>query len=188
MTSLMLFAMLTPFGVARAVDSFANFPHSCNANENMVHVVFGLHDVRASFDMPTKIRRLGPGDDDVVAALATYPGARERHDLLADPRVYFLVAFDDDRPVGLVLAHELLRRHGDRSTLFVYEVEVDGEHRRRGIATALLGRLAELARGCGIREAFVLTEVGNEPANALYCSLGGTVTRVNQWDFEYGDG
>ena len=57
-----------------------------------------------------------------------------------------LVAFDGELPVGLVLAHELPRRHGDRSKLFVYEVDVAESHWRRGIGAALLARLAELAR------------------------------------------
>ena len=74
-----------------------------------------------------------------------------------------LVAFDGERPVGFVLAHELPRRHGDRAKLFVYEVEVAESHRRRGIASALLARLAELARERGIRIGFVLTEPGQRP-------------------------
>jgi GNAT superfamily N-acetyltransferase len=44
---------------------------------------------------------------------------------------------------------------------------------RRGIASALLARLAELARERGIRTGFVLTEPDNGPANALYRSAGG---------------
>ncbi len=65
--------------------------------------------------------------------------------LLADPRTLMLVAFDGGLPVGFVLAHELPRRHGDRSKLFVYEVDVAESHRRRGIAWALLARLVELS-------------------------------------------
>jgi hypothetical protein len=46
-----------------------------------------------------------------------------------------LVAFDGERPVGFVLAHELPRRHGDRAKLFVYEIDVAESQRRRGIAS-----------------------------------------------------
>jgi ribosomal protein S18 acetylase RimI-like enzyme len=134
------------------------------------------------------IRVLAPGDEGVVRELATYDGPGDPEALLADPRTLMLVAFDGARPVGFVLAHELPRRHGDRSNLFVYEVEVAESHQRRGIASALLERLAELARERGIRVGFVLTEPGNGPANALYRSAGGATEGVRvQWEFEYED-
>ena len=125
-----------------------------------------------------RIRLLVPGDEEVVRALATSDGAGDPEALLADPRTFMLVAFDAERPVGLVLAHELPRRHGERARLFVYEVEVAESHRRRGIASALLARLAELARESGIGTGFVLTEPANGPANALYRSAGGATDSV----------
>jgi ribosomal protein S18 acetylase RimI-like enzyme len=131
------------------------------------------------------IRLLAPGDEGVVRELAEYDGPGDPEGLLADPRSLLLVAFDAARPVGFVLAHELPRRHGDRANLFVYEVDVAESHRRRGIASALLARLAELARERGIRVGFVLTEPDNEPANALYRSLGGTSQLDVEWTFSY---
>jgi GNAT superfamily N-acetyltransferase len=134
------------------------------------------------------IRLLAPGDEDVVRALATYDGPGDPDALLADPRTLLLVAFDGERPVGLTLAHELPRRHGDRAKLFVYEVDVHETHRRRGIAAALLERLAELARERGIRVGFVLTDPDNGPANALYRSAGGaTESMTVEWEFRYAD-
>ena len=131
------------------------------------------------------IRVLAPGDESVVRELATYDGPGDPEGLLADPRALLLVALDADRPVGFVLAHELPRRHGDRANLFVYEVDVAESHQRRGIASALLARLAALARERGIRVGFVLTEPDNEPANALYRSLGGTSQLDVEWTFSY---
>jgi aminoglycoside 3-N-acetyltransferase I len=134
------------------------------------------------------MRLLGPGDEDVVRELATYEGPGDPEALLADPRTLMLVALEGERPIGFVLAHELPRRHGDRSSLFVYEVDVAEGHRRRGIGTALLARLGELARERGIRTGFVLTEPDNGPANALYRSAGGATQTVTlQWDFSYED-
>ena len=133
-------------------------------------------------------RLLARGDEDVVRELATYDGPGDPDALLADPRTLMLVAFDGEVPVGFVLAHELPRRHGDRSHLFVYEVDVAESHRRRGIATALLARLAELAREREIRIGFVLTDPGNGPANALYCGAGGATQGVTvQWEFAYAE-
>ena len=134
-----------------------------------------------------EIRLLAPGDEAVVRELATYEGPGDPEALLADPRSLLLVAFDGERPVGFVLAHELPRRHGDRANLFVYEVDVDESRQRRGIASALLARLAGLARERGIRVGFVLTEPDNEPANTLYRSAGGTSQLDVEWTFSYAD-
>jgi ribosomal protein S18 acetylase RimI-like enzyme len=134
------------------------------------------------------IRQLAPGDEEVVRKLATYDGPGDPEALLADPRTLMLVAFDGDRPVGFVLGHVLPRRHGDPARLFVYEVDVAESHRRRRIGSALLARLAELARERGIPAGFVLTEPDNGPANALYRDAGGSTARVTvQWDFSYAD-
>jgi aminoglycoside 3-N-acetyltransferase I len=134
------------------------------------------------------IRLLGGGDEGVVRELASSDGPGDPEALLADPRTLLLVAFDAERPVGFVLAHELPRRHGDPAKLLVYEVDVAESHQRRGIASALLARLDELARERGIRSGFVLAEPDNGPANALYRSVGGATDSVKvQWTFSYTD-
>jgi ribosomal protein S18 acetylase RimI-like enzyme len=134
------------------------------------------------------IRLLEPGDEAVVLELATQEGPGDPEALLADPRTMMLVAFESATPVGFVLAHELPRRHGDPSKLFVYEVDVAETHQRRGIASALLERLAGLARERGIQVGFVLTDPGNGPANALYRSAGGATESVTvEWEFRYED-
>jgi ribosomal protein S18 acetylase RimI-like enzyme len=79
----------------------------------------------------------------------------------------------------------LPRRHGAPSILFVYELDVAEAHRRLGIAVRLMSELAEIARARGIHDGFVLTEPDNDPANALYRSLGGERVETVMWDFRY---
>jgi ribosomal protein S18 acetylase RimI-like enzyme len=131
------------------------------------------------------VRRLGSGDEAVVGLLAE--DAAPQSDLLADERTIFLVALDRDEPVGFLLAYELLRRRGDPSQLFVYEVGVDEGRRRQGVATALFRELAHLARARGIRAGFVLTNESNEAAMELYRSVGGVRPNPDDvlWDFDY---
>ena len=126
-----------------------------------------------------EIRRLGPGDDNLIRGLGT-DGARTA--LLHDDRTIFVDAFDGAEVVGFVLGYVLPRRHGRATTLFVYEVGVREKCRRRGIGALLMRRIAAESRA---EIGFVFTEPGNEAANALYRSLGGSPSDVIQWDFTY---
>ena len=131
------------------------------------------------------VRRLGPGDEAIVGRLAA--DAAPQADLLADERTIFLVAFDRDDPIGFLLAYELLRRRGDPSQLFVYEVGVAEGRRRQGVATTLFRELERLALARGIRTGFVLTNESNEAAMELYRSVGGARPNPDDvlWDFDW---
>ncbi len=129
-----------------------------------------------------EFRLLEPGDEAVVEQLAT---REPRTALLQDPRTLFLVAFDGEEPVGLVLAYALPRRHGPNVTLCVYEVDVNAAYRQRGIGGRLLRELEAVARKRGIEEGFVLTDADNAAAMRLYESVGGTRNDVVEWDFDY---
>jgi ribosomal protein S18 acetylase RimI-like enzyme len=122
-----------------------------------------------------EIRRLVPGDEEVVRALAE---DEPQIALLADERTIFFAAFDGEQPVGFAFGYALPRRHGLATTLFVYEVGVDERYRRRGVARRLMEALL-----AGHEDAFVLTEPDNEAANALYASLGGTRTDAVMWEW-----
>lgn len=123
----------------------------------------------------TRIRRLGPGDEHVIRALAEDEAQTA---LLADDRTVFVAAFDGEAPVGFAFGYVLPRRHGRPRMFFVYELDVDERHRRRGIGRRLMEELL-----FGQEEAFVLTDAGNEAAMALYASLGGTRVDSVMWDF-----
>jgi ribosomal protein S18 acetylase RimI-like enzyme len=133
----------------------------------------------------TTVRRLGPGDEDVVRTLAEQ---EPQIGLLADEATIFLAAFDGNEPIGFVFGYELPRRHGVPSMLFIYELEVNEAYRRQGIATRLMTELEQIARARGIGEGFVLTEPDNDAANILYESLGGERSDAVMWDYRYADG
>lgn len=123
----------------------------------------------------TTIRRLGPGDEDVIRALAE---DEPQTALLADDRTTFVAAFDGETAVGFAFGYVLPRRHGRPTIFFVYEIDVDEHYRGRGIGRRLLEELL-----FGQEEAFVLTDAANEAAMALYASLGGTRVDSVMWDF-----
>jgi GNAT superfamily N-acetyltransferase len=93
---------------------------------------------------------------------------------LADERHYFLAAYEDDEPLGYLFGYLLRRFDGRAPTMFVYEMGVAEQHRRRGIGRALVEEIKRLAGADGCRKMFVLTGKGNEAAMALYRSAGGT--------------
>jgi aminoglycoside 3-N-acetyltransferase I len=123
------------------------------------------------------IRRLGPGDEDVLRALAEVDEPQTA--LLDDAATAFVAAFAGDEPIGFAFGYELPRRRGRPTIFFVYEIEVDAAWRGRGIGKWLL---AELLGAVG-NEAFVLTDHDNDAANALYASFGGVRRDVVEWDF-----
>lgn len=128
--------------------------------------------------MPIEIKLLNSGDADVLANVA--PGtfdnpidAQATQEFLNDVRHHLTVAMDDGVVVGFVSAVHYVHPDKRCPELWVNEVQVAPTHRRRGLATALLDRMLQLARDLGCTEAWVLTDRENEPAHRLYAALGG---------------
>lgn len=122
------------------------------------------------------IRRLAPGDEDVLAALEEayerpIPRALES-ELLHDPRAHLLVAELAGSPVGYALVY-VLPRLDARRMAFLYDIGVAKPHRRRGIGRALVEEAARTARDEGAYKLVVLTDEANEAAMALYSAAGG---------------
>ena len=137
----------------------------------------------------TDIRRLGLGDDaGVVAAQHLFdgparPDATAR--FLAESGHHLLVAYDGERPVGMVTGIEMT--HPDKgSEMFLYELSVDDAARGRGIGRALVTALADLARDRGCYGMWVLTDDDNPAAVRTYTAAGGRpepLTRLIAWTF-----
>ena len=59
-----------------------------------------------------------------------------------------------------------------RSEIYIYDLAVAEEYRRRGVATALIGALQRIASLRGAWVIFVQADLGDDPAVALYTKLG----------------
>ena len=109
--------------------------------------------------MAISIRRLGPGDEDVLEDIAgeaddfDLPGASapepplppdEAAAYLSDPSVLHWVAEEEGDLVGELLCHVLRLPSGDGRELLLYAIGVRSAHRRRGIGTALVGEMLAL--------------------------------------------
>lgn len=89
---------------------------------------------------------------------------------LTDPAgpLYGLGAFEDDRLTGIThyLFHPSSWTKGDYC--YLQDLFVAGEARGRGVARALIDRVAELAGEAGADRLYWLTHESNEEARSLY--------------------
>lgn len=92
--------------------------------------------------------------------------------LLAREHVIALVAEEAGRVVGGLVAYELDKLERMRREIYIYDLAVEAAQRRRGIATALVGRLRGIAARRGAWTIFVQADHGDGPAIALYEKLG----------------
>ncbi|MFL6830486.1 MAG: GNAT family N-acetyltransferase [Sphingomicrobium sp.] len=92
-------------------------------------------------------------------------------EFLRDPRHHIALASDDGVIVGFVSAVDYVHPDKPRQ-LWINEVGVAPTHRGGGIGKRLIQLIVERGRMLGCTEAWVLTDAGNEPANALYRSAG----------------
>lgn len=146
------------------------------------------------------VRRLGPGDIPSMRALnalfglafaepdtygAAPPDDAYLADLLAKAHVAVLVAERDGTVLGGLVAYELDKFERARREIYLYDLAVEAEHRRRGIATALIRQLQAHAAGRGAWVIFVQGDPGDGPALALYDRLG-TLEEVLHFDLPVG--
>ncbi|HJW40439.1 MAG TPA: GNAT family N-acetyltransferase [Rhizomicrobium sp.] len=112
------------------------------------------------------LSRVAPAvfDNDVDAALA--------REYLADPHHHIAVAIDGGEVVGFASGVDYVHPDKPRE-LFVNEVATAPTHRGQGIGKAVLAALLAHGRAIGCKIAWVLTDLDNTAARALYASAGG---------------
>src|SRR4029079_12153997 len=99
-------------------------------------------------DVP-RLRQLnalfGEAFDDPLSYGADSPADAWLEGLLAKPHVIALVALAGGAVVGGLVAYELDKFEQARREIYIYDLAVAEAQRRRGIATALIQRLREIA-------------------------------------------
>lgn len=137
--------------------------------------------------MTPAIRRLGSADIAAMHALNAcfaaafeddeqYPAGQPDNAWLARqlalPHVIALVAETNASVIGGLVAYELVKLEQARSEIYIYDLAVAEDFRRRGIATALIHQLREHARAVGAWVVYVQADHADPPAIALYTKLG----------------
>ena len=128
-------------------------PGSAGALRDML-TMFG----RAFAEMETYTARQ-PGDDYLAG-------------LLASSTFISLAAVADGRVIGGIAAYVLPKFEQVRSEIYIYDLAVDEEYRRQGVATALIAELRQVAAVRGAYVIFVQADREDEAAISLYAKLG----------------
>ena len=92
--------------------------------------------------------------------------------LLGSETFIAIAALAGTQVIGGLAAYVLPKFEQARSECYIYDLAVDAGHRRRGVATAMIRQLRELASTRGIYVIFVQADYGDDPAIALYTKLG----------------
>jgi aminoglycoside 3-N-acetyltransferase I len=74
--------------------------------------------------------------------------------------------------VGGLAAYVLEKFEQERREIYIYDLAVAEQHRRKGIATRLINELRQIARERGAYVIYVQADIIDEPAVKLYESLG----------------
>lgn len=105
---------------------------------------------------------------------------------LADPGHLMVCAFADG--VAVAQARGIIHYQPDEPPqLYVDNLGVADDWRRKGVAGRLLAELEAWARGFGCVETWVLTETDNEPARALYAGRGAEENTIAYFTRTFGD-
>jgi aminoglycoside 3-N-acetyltransferase I len=120
------------------------------------------------------LRTFGEAFNDVDTYTANRPSEDYLRRLLGGDSFIALAALKSGVVVGGIAAYELKKFEQERSEIYIYDLAVAAEHRREGIATALIEKLKEIAAKRSAYVIFVQADTGieDEPAIALYTKLG----------------
>ena len=124
--------------------------------------------------MEALLTTFGEAFDEMETYTAKRPSENYLQRLLNGDTFIALAAVKSGEVVGGIAAYELKKFEQERSEIYIYDLAVLSEHRREGIATALIEKLEEIAveRGAYVIYVQADTSIEDEPAIALYTKLG----------------
>ena len=115
---------------------------------------------------------LGAAFNDVESYSARQPDDTYIARLLASDIFIAIAAFDDESVIGALAAYVLPKFEQVRSEIYIYDLAVDENFRRQGVATSMIEELKKIAVARNAYVIFVQADYGDDPAVALYTKLG----------------
>ena len=92
--------------------------------------------------------------------------------MVNNPMFIPLAAFFGEKLVGAITAYELPKLEKQCSEIYIYDLAVAKEYRRRGIAIQMIRKLQQIGKERGVNVVYVQADLGDEPAIRLYEKLG----------------
>ena len=124
--------------------------------------------------MRALLRLFGKVFNEVKTYCESQPSSGYLRRLLSNENFITVVAVKENQVVGGLTAYVFEKYEQERREIYIYDLAVSAEHRRKGIATALIHELKRI----GVhRKAYLIMVqadkgVEDEPAIALYTKLG----------------
>jgi len=118
------------------------------------------------------LRVFGEAFEDIATYQDAVPSDEYLRAFLAQPHHIAVASQLDGAVVGGLVAYELMKFERARREIYIYDLAVAADHRRKRVATNLIEELRRIAAGRGAYVIFVQADRGDEPAIALYESLG----------------
>jgi aminoglycoside 3-N-acetyltransferase I len=115
---------------------------------------------------------MGQAFDDPRTYMSAQPDTDYLRKLLGGDQFIALAAIEDGAVIGGLAAYELPKFEQARSEIYIYDLAVAADHRRKGVATALIDALREIGAARGAHVIFVQADPPDLPAVALYSKLG----------------
>lgn len=124
--------------------------------------------------MEAMLATFGEAFNEVETYTAAPPSKSYLRRLLSSDYFIALAALNNGSVVGGIAAYELQKFEQERSGIYIYDLAVASEFRRKGIATALIQELKRVGATRGAYVIFVQADTGeaDAPAAALYGKLG----------------
>ncbi len=129
----------------------------------------GPDDVRL---MRAMLDMFGAAFEDVQTYSDAQPSTAYLEQLLGSDTFIALAALKDDELVGGIAAYVLPKFEQERTEIYIYDLAVDKEHRRQGIAEGMITELQRLGSVHGAYAIFVQADYGDDPAIAMYTKVG----------------
>jgi aminoglycoside 3-N-acetyltransferase I len=118
------------------------------------------------------LKVFGEAFGDINAYQSAVPRDAYLRSLLAKPDFIALVSVASDEVVGGLAAYVLEKFEQERQEIYIYDLAIQGQHRRKGIATKLINELRGIARERDAYVIYVQADKVDDAAIALYESLG----------------
>ena len=123
-------------------------------------------------DMRRLLGLFGEAFEDLDTYTKSQPDDAYLERLLGSDQFIALAAYRNGSIVAGLAAYELQKFEQARSEIYIYDLAVHVDCRRRGIATRLITALKPIARAAGAHVIFVQADYVDPPAVALYTKLG----------------